>query len=107
MSITDAIRIVRGGSSAATDYLAAQMGDRIFDAMFPNVGSALRRLDNGVVNRVLQHATGINFPGLQADVARKGTAGIYRAIAREEAAIRANPRETGDPIIIGAFGLLR
>jgi hypothetical protein len=75
--------------------------------MFPGVGSALRTLDNGLINRALQHATGINFQGLQADVARKGAAGIYRAIAREEAAIRANPSSTGDPVLIGAFGLLR
>ena len=32
---------------------------------------------------------------------------ILRAIAQEEAAIRADPRSTGDPLLIGVFTLLR
>ena len=106
MSITDAVSIVRGGSTAATDFLARSMGERVFDVMFPGVGNALRVADNGVVARVLGVATGINFSGLQADVTRKAAAGIYRAIGREEAAIRANPHSTGDPVLMGVFGVL-
>lgn len=105
MSITDAVRIVRGGPTAATDYLQQQMGERIFSAIFPGVGTALRVAESGIIQRVLQTATGINFPGLQADVARKASNGIYRAIGREEAAIRANPRSTDDPVLMGAFGV--
>ena len=107
MTITDAMSLVRGGPTAATDYLQRSIGDRIFDAMFPQIGNALRSLDNGLVSRALGVATGIDFTGLQADIARKGALGIYRAIGREEAAIRANPRATGDPLLIGVFGLGR
>jgi hypothetical protein len=107
MTITDALRIVRGGPTAATDYLQGQMGERIFDAIFPQVGTALRVADSGIIQRVLSVATGINFPGLQADVARKASAGIYRAIGREEAAIRADPQGAGDPVLASVFGLLR
>jgi hypothetical protein len=107
MSIADAVSIVRGGSTAATDYLARSMGERIFDAMFPGVGNALRIADNGIISRVLGVATGISFSGLQADVTRKAAAGIYRAMGREEAAIRANPQSTGDPLLIGVFSLVR
>ena len=52
-------------------------------------------------------ATGISFPGLQADVTRKTAAAIYRAIGREEAAIRADPSSAGDPLLTGVFGVLR
>jgi hypothetical protein len=107
MTITDALGLVRGGPTAATDYLARAMGERIFDAIFPGVGEALRLAENGVIQRVLLVATGINFPGLQADVARKASAGIYRAIGREEAAIRADPQGAGDPVLSGVFGLAR
>jgi hypothetical protein len=107
MTIPDALGIVRGGPTAATDYLARSMGERIFDALFPGVGQALRVAENGVVQRVLQVATGINFAGLQADVTRKTAAAIYRAVGREEAAIRADPRATGDPVLAGVFGMLR
>jgi hypothetical protein len=106
MSIADAAALVRGGPTAATDFLQQTMGDAIVDAMFPQVGEALRIADNGLVSRVLQVATGINFSGLQADVSRKAASGIYRAIGREEAAIRANPQGAGDPVIAGVFGIL-
>jgi hypothetical protein len=106
MSITDAVGIVRGGPTAATNYLQRAMGTAIVDAMFPGVGQALRTFDNGIVNQVLQAATGINFTGLQRYVAESAASSIYRAIGREEAAIRANPRQTNDPVLIGVFGTL-
>jgi hypothetical protein len=104
MSIADALSIARGGPTAATDYLAQSMGERIFDAIFPGVGEALRLAENGVIQRVLEFATGINFPGLQADVTRKTAAALYRAIGREESAIRADPAAAGDPVLAGLFG---
>ena len=104
MRIADARAIVRGGPTAATDLLARSTGERIFDAVYPGVGQALRLAENGVIQRVLQVATGINFIGLQADVARKTSAAIYNAIGREEAAIRADPQASGDPIVAGVFG---
>jgi hypothetical protein len=107
MTIADAVSIVRGGPTAATDFLARSMGERIFDAIFPGVGEALRLAENGVIQRVLQIATGINFAGLQADVTRKTSAALYRAVGREEAAIRADPNSAGDPLLAGVFGVLR
>jgi hypothetical protein len=107
MSISDAVALVRGGPLAATDHLQRSMGDAIVNAMFPEVGEALRIADGGIVGRALRVATGIDLPGLQADVSRKAANGIYRAIGREEAAIRADPSSSGDPVLIGVFGVLR
>ncbi|HEX8224912.1 MAG TPA: DUF4197 domain-containing protein [Allosphingosinicella sp.] len=107
MTIADARAIVRGGRTAATDHLARSMGERIFDAIYPGVGQALRLAENGVIQRVLQVATGINFIGLQADVSRKTSAAIYRAIGREEAAIRADPQASGDPVLAAMLGTRR
>lgn len=104
MSIADARAILRGGPTAATDHLARSMGERIFDSIYPGVGEALRLAENGVIQRVLQVATGINFIGLQADVTRKTTAAIYRAIGREESAIRADPQSSGDALLAGLLG---
>jgi hypothetical protein len=107
MTITDAMALVRGGPTAATDFLQRAMGTAIVDAMFPDVGNALRLFDNGIVNQVVQAATGISFAGLQRHVSETAADGIYRAIGREEAAIRANPQSANDPVIAGMFGLLR
>ena len=106
MTITDAARIVRGGPTAATDYLESRIGNAIVNALFPGVGNALRVLDSGVLSRALGAATGINFAGLQGDVSRKAAQGIWRAIGREETAIRADPSATGDPVLTGVFGVL-
>lgn len=105
MSFSDAMSLVRGGPTAATDLLERTMGNAIVEAMFPGVGNALRAFDNGILNQVVRGATGIDFQGLQRHVSESAARGIYRAIGREEAAIRANPRATGDPLIIGVFGL--
>lgn len=107
MSISDAVSIVRGGPNAATEFLSRSMGNAIVDAMFPGVGNALRVLDNGIVTRALGAASGIDFAGLQRHVADSAAQGIYRAIGREEGAIRANPQATRDPVLIGVFSLLR
>jgi hypothetical protein len=104
MSIADARSIARGGPTAATDYLARSMGERLFDAVFPGVGEALRLAENGIIERALQFATAINFRGLQADISRKTSAALYRAIGREEAAIRADPASASDPVLAAMFG---
>lgn len=107
MRIADARAIVRGGPTAATDHLARSMRERLFDVVYPEIGRALRLAENGVIQRVLQVATGINFIGLQADVARKTSAAIYNAMGREEAAIRADPQASGDPVLAQVFGVRR
>lgn len=107
MTIADALSIVRGGPTAATDYLQGRMGDAIVNTLFPGVGQALRVVSNPVLGQALQAASGIDFLGLQRDVSAKASAGIYRAIGREEAAIRANPRAVNDPLLTGVFGVLR
>jgi hypothetical protein len=106
MSITDALSIVRGGPTAATGFLQRSMGNAIVGALFPGIGNALRLADNGIVTRALQAASGINFAGLQQHVAGSAAEAIYRAIGREEAAIRANPSALGDPVLSGVFGVL-
>ncbi|HWH22227.1 MAG TPA: DUF4197 domain-containing protein [Allosphingosinicella sp.] len=107
LTITDALSIVRGGPTAATSYLERSIGERIVAALFPGVGNALRVLDSGILNQALGATTGINFAGLQQDVTRKAAQGIWRAIGREEATIRANPSATNDPLLMGVFGVLR
>ena len=107
LSVSDALSVVRGGSSAATDLLKGQMGTALLTAMVPGIGDALKLFDSAVVTEALKSATGIDFAGLRDDVTQKASNGIYRAIAREEAAIRADPQSTNDALLIGVFGLLK
>ena len=105
--IDDARIVLRGSPTGATDLLQRELGEGLFDAFYPGVGRVLRVADNGLVARALLIATGIDFPGLQADVTRKAALGLYRAIGREEAAIRADPAAAGDPLLAGLFGRRR
>ena len=107
LSVADALAVVRGGSSAATDTLSSAIGTRLVEAMLPGVGDGLKLFDSAVVTQALKLATGIDFAGLRDDVTRKASDGIYRAMASEEAAIRANPQATGDPLLMAVFGLAR
>jgi hypothetical protein len=107
MPIRDVVAIVRGGPTAATSLLQGALGRRLAEAMLPGIGDGLRLFDSAIVTQALRAATGIDFAALRADVAAKASEGIYRAIGREEAAIRANPSATGDPLIMAVFGLAR
>lgn len=105
MPVRDAVGILRGGGSAATDLLRASMGNALVGAVLPGIDEGLRLFDNEIVTIALQAWTGIDFSGLRDDVTRKTADAIYSAIAREEATIRANPRETNDALLIAALTL--
>ena len=100
LTFADAVGIVRGGPTAATSYLEQSIGDRIFDAMLPEVGEVLHQLDGGsILGPVLGAATGIDIPAIQRTVTRQAAQGLWRAIGREEASIRATPSNAGDPLV--------
>lgn len=105
ISITDAVAILRGGPTAATGFLQNAMGRSLVTTMFPSISGALDIASNPVVNEVLRSASGVNVAALADDVAIKANDAIFRAIGREESAIRANPRSTGNPVLIGALAL--
>ena len=107
LSVADAMSVIRGGPSAATDLLQGALGNRLIETMLPGIGDGLKLFDSGVVTEALRLMSGIDFAGLRNDVSRKASDGIYRAIRREEAAIRADPSATGDPLLTAVFGLAR
>ncbi|WP_219767180.1 DUF4197 domain-containing protein [Sphingomonas citricola] len=104
LSFSDAVEIVRGGPTAGTDYLERAIGPRIINAMLPEVGESLRSFgSDGVLGPVIGAATGVNVVGLQRVVTTQAARGLWRAIGREESAIRADPRSARDPLIESVF----
>lgn len=100
----DAAAIIRAaGTPAATNLLRQHMGNALVAAILPGIDEGLRVFDNEVVTEALRAATGINFAVLRDDVTRKASDAIYAEIGREEMAIRADPRSTGDPMLIAAL----
>lgn len=105
-AIGDPEGVVEGGPTAATDLLKRTMGNALYDVAMPWLATTLRQHDAQVITQALAAAEDVSFEALHYDVARKASDGIYRAIGREEAAIRADPRATGDPVLIDVFGYL-
>jgi hypothetical protein len=104
LSFSDAVAVARGGPTAGTDYLERAIGPRIIDAMLPEVGEALRSFgSDGLLGPVIGAATGVNVVGLQRIVTAQAVRGLWRAIGREESAIRADPRSARDPLIESVF----
>ena len=107
IKIGDPVAVIRGGPTAATDYLHRALGNRVYDAIHPQIGLALRRRDDGTLARALQAAEGYGWERLQRDIAFYSQEGIYRAIAFEEAAMRRDPALTGDRYLMRIFKPLR
>ncbi|MEZ5681923.1 MAG: DUF4197 domain-containing protein [Erythrobacter sp.] len=105
IGIQNAIDLVRGGPTAATTFLRGSMGTSLVEAMVPELGDAMRVASDPLVGELLQGLTGVDLAGATTRFATNVDNTIWREIGVEEAAIRANPRETNDPLIIGVFGV--
>ena len=100
----NAIDLVRGGPTAATGFLRQEMGSRLVEAMVPEIGQGLRVANDPLVGQALAALTGVDVSQVAHSFSSRVEDVIWREIASEEAAIRANPRATGDPLIISVFG---
>lgn len=112
--VTDAIRVigfdnaialVRGGPDAASLYLRQEVGGALLDAVVPELGEAMRLSRDPLVGQALSALTGVDVAGVADRFGRQIDDAIWGEIGREEAAIRANPEATRDPVLIGVFAL--
>ena len=101
----NAIDLVRGGPSAASTYLRGEVGTALLDAMVPELGKALQLAEDPLVGQALGALTGVNITDVASRIGREVDDAVWGEIGREEAAIRANPESTRDPLLIGVFGI--
>jgi hypothetical protein len=57
------------------------------------------------VGQAISALVGVNPAEVAGRIGREVDDAIWGEIAREDAAIRANPESTRDPLLIGVFGL--
>lgn len=106
IGIRNALALLRGSDPmAATAFLHQEMGSSLVEIMVPEFGDALRVSREPLVGQVLSALTGVDIGGIANSLAYEADSAIFRAIGREEAAIRADPRSTNDPVLMGAFGI--
>lgn len=107
IGFANALELVRGGPSAASDFLRLELGTALIDAMVPELGEAIRLAEDPLVGEALGALTGVRVGEVAARIGREVDYAIWGEIAREEAAIRRDPGATRDPVLIGVFGLGR
>lgn len=100
----NAIDLIRGGPTAASAFLRQEMGVRLVEVMVPEVGEALRVAQDPLVGQLIAGLTGVDVGGVASAFAGQVDDVIWNEIGREEAAIRADPAATRDPVLIGVFG---
>lgn len=104
IGLDNAIALVRGGPTAASAYLRQEVGTALIDAVVPELGEAIRVSRDPLLGQALAALTGVDVGGIAERFGRRVEDAIWGEIAREEAAIRANPERSRDPAIIGVFG---
>jgi hypothetical protein len=104
LSPADAVRALNAGPEAATGVLRERIGDRLIEVMLPEVAGLLRSDLLSALSAAAAEKTGIDYLELGRAVAGQASDGIFRAIGREEAAIRADPAATRDPVLIALLG---
>jgi hypothetical protein len=111
MTITDALNIVRGSNSAATDYFRQKTKDKLITAFTPVIKSSLDQFSatkyyGEVINTYNNFPTTINKlnPDLPAYVVGRAVDALFDQIAQEEANIRANPAARTTEILKRVFG---
>ena len=104
IGFADAVDLIRGGPTAASTALRQEMGTALVDAMVPGLGQALRVAQDPLIGQLVAGLTGVDVGGVANTFASEVDNVIWGEIGREEAAIRADPRATRDPVLIGVFG---
>jgi len=100
----NAVDLIRGGPTSASAFLRQEMGEQLILAMLPEIGQAMRIAEDPLMGQLLSGLTGVDVQGVAGTFARQVDDVIWGEIGREEAAIRADPRATRDPVLIGVFG---
>ncbi|BBD99563.1 DUF4197 domain-containing protein [Sphingobium amiense] len=100
MTLADAVAVLRGGPTAATDLLAREARGSVVEALLPGVSRGVRSDMMEIVSAALSASSGTDYTAMIDNVSGQIGDAIFRAIGREEAEIRRNPRATGDPALM-------
>lgn len=109
ISVEDALRVVKGGDTAVTDFFARKTRTPLGEKFLPIVTRATDKVDlAGKYNKVAGKGVGLGLvkaedANVQQYVTRKALDGLYLMIGEEERKIRADPVGTGSAILRKVF----
>lgn len=108
MTVTDAKRIVSGGSTSVTEFFRSRTAEPLFAKFLPTVRAATEQV--GLAQRYNALVTQVPVAGqpkIEHHVTTKALDGLYFVIGEEEKAIRANPLRAASAAARTVFGALR
>lgn len=110
MSVDDALRVVRGGSTSVTDFFASKTRVPLSEQFLPIVTQATEKVSLAArYNAVAGKAAGLGLvkgdeANVQKYVTGKALDGLFLMIGEEEKKIRADPAKAGSAILRKVFG---
>ncbi|HEY9260831.1 DUF4197 domain-containing protein [Chitinophaga sp.] len=111
MTLTDALNLVKGGSTSATDFFKSKTTDSLKTAFLPVIRKSLdstsaTRYYSDIVTSYNKLPTTFNKvnPDLQDYVTTMAVNALFDQIAKEELAIRANPAARTTDLLKKVFG---
>jgi hypothetical protein len=110
LSLEDAVKIVRGGDTAVTQYFSRKTRAPLGEKFLPIVTEATEKVSLAdKYNAVAGKASGFGLvkkedANIQQYVTRKALDGLYWMIGEEEKKIRRDPVGTGSDILSKVFG---
>ena len=109
MTVTDAIGLVTGGPTSATDYFKRTMGQSLQAEMRPVVAQSLGGVNafkamDAYAARNPAIAGQFGASDLTGYVTQKASDGVFYYLAEQEKQIRANPVATGSALLSKVFG---
>jgi Protein of unknown function (DUF4197) len=109
VSVEDALKIVRGGPTAVTDFFAAKTRDPLGEKFLPIVTQATEKVSLAArYNAVAGKAAGLGLvkgddTNVQRYVTGRALNGLFLMIGEEEKKIRADPVKTGSELLKKVF----
>ena len=110
ISVDDALKVVRGGSTSVTEFFATKTREPLTGEFLPIVTKATEKVSLAErYNAVAGKAAGLGLvkgedTNVQKYVTARALDGLFRMIGEEEKKIRADPVKTGSAILKKVFG---
>lgn len=109
MSAADALAIVSGGPTSATDYFRKTMGSGLQAELRPVVANSLGSVKayaalDGVMAKSKLASSSFGGNDLTGYVTQKTSDGLFLYLAEQEKSLRANPLASGSALLAKLFG---
>lgn len=103
VAIPDPAEVLGGGRTAATTLLRKAMGPALVNAMLPEMERAMQQTTDPTLGEAIAVLKGVTITDAAHALALEADNAIWYEIGSAEAAIRQDPAQTSDSLLIATF----